>query len=84
MDRSWRKSSYSKAGLDNCVEARVADALLTWHKASYSGNEGACVEVAELPEAVLVRDTQHREHGHLGFPGAAWTSFLQDVKADRL
>ncbi|TDQ53150.1 DUF397 domain-containing protein [Actinorugispora endophytica] len=56
-----------------------------WHKSSYSsGNGGNCVEVAELPGSVLVRDTQYRELGHLDFVAGAWSAFLADVKADRL
>ena len=58
---------------------------LAWHKSSYSNPTGGeCVEVAELPEAVLVRDTQNRELGHLGFPSPAWAAFLADLKTDHL
>ncbi|TDQ53149.1 DUF397 domain-containing protein [Actinorugispora endophytica] len=58
---------------------------IRWHKSTYSGgNTNACVEVAGLPGSVLVRDTQNRELGHLGFAAAAWSAFLADVKADRL
>ncbi|GAA3755870.1 hypothetical protein HDA32_004123 [Spinactinospora alkalitolerans] len=56
-----------------------------WYKSSYSdGHGGNCVEVAETPHEVLVRDTQNRELGHLGFSAEAWASFLRDVKAGRL
>ncbi|WP_084012916.1 DUF397 domain-containing protein, partial [Thermobifida halotolerans] len=41
-----------------------------WRKSSYSVGESNCVEVAETPSAVLVRDTQHRDLGHLGFAPA--------------
>ncbi|WP_046471559.1 DUF397 domain-containing protein [Allosalinactinospora lopnorensis] len=58
---------------------------LDWHKSSYSGgNAGACVEIAETLRSVLVRDTQNRESGHLGFGVSAWAAFLADVKADCL
>ncbi|ASU84281.1 DUF397 domain-containing protein [Nocardiopsis gilva YIM 90087] len=51
-----------------------------WHKSSYSGGStGACVEVSE-GQTTAVRDTQHRDHGHLAFPSAEWTAFLTSVK----
>ncbi|MFD6951041.1 MULTISPECIES: DUF397 domain-containing protein [Nocardiopsis] len=49
-----------------------------WHKSSYSGGSGSCVEVAE-GEAVLVRDTQNRGLGHIDYTPGAWTSFLHCV-----
>ncbi|WP_046470904.1 DUF397 domain-containing protein [Allosalinactinospora lopnorensis] len=56
-----------------------------WHKSSYSqGNGGDCVEVAELPEQVKVRDTQNRTAGHLSFPPAEWSAFLADLRTDDL
>lgn len=52
----------------------------SWHKSSYSGSGGGdCVEVAE-GEHVLIRDTQHREHGHLSFEGTEWTHLLDTLK----
>lgn len=51
-----------------------------WHKSSYSGARTEnCVEVAEGP-VTLVRDTQHREAGHLGFPAAEWAALLRSAK----
>ncbi|GAA3748403.1 DUF397 domain-containing protein [Salinactinospora qingdaonensis] len=57
---------------------------LTWHKSSYSNANGECVEVAELPSAMLVRDTQNRARGHLAFSAAEWAALLSEVKCDRL
>jgi hypothetical protein len=37
-----------------------------WHKSTYSGASGSCVEVAE-GQTALVRDTQNRELGHLAY-----------------
>ncbi|WDZ94048.1 DUF397 domain-containing protein [Nocardiopsis sp. HUAS JQ3] len=55
-----------------------------WHKSSYSGGSHQnCVEVAEGSEHTLVRDTQHRDHGHLAFGSPAWSGFLASVKGDR-
>ena len=50
---------------------------LPWHTSTYSGNQGGqCVEVAETPEAVYVRDTQNREYGPLGFSPTAFLQFV--------
>lgn len=58
---------------------------LNWHKSSYSNQTGgACVEVAETPAAVLVRDTQHRHLGHLDFTPSEWVAFLADLRTGRL
>ncbi|GAB3478701.1 DUF397 domain-containing protein [Nocardiopsis coralliicola] len=56
---------------------------MTWHKSSYSPNSGNCVEVSEGLRT-FVRDTQHRQNGHLTFSGAEWPAFLAEVKAGRL
>lgn len=58
---------------------------LDWYKSSYSNESGgACVEVAESPDSVFVRDTQNRDLGHLGFAPAEWVAFLADLRAGRL
>ncbi|MFC3999773.1 DUF397 domain-containing protein [Nocardiopsis sediminis] len=51
-----------------------------WHKSSYSGAQGSCVEVAE-GEVVRIRDTQHRELGALAFPVREWGALLADIDA---
>ncbi|MEY9213200.1 DUF397 domain-containing protein [Thermobifida halotolerans] len=55
-----------------------------WRKSSYSVGESNCVEVAETPRAVLVRDTRHRDLGHLGFSPAEWAAFPSNLKNDLL
>ncbi len=55
----------------------------TWHTSSHSGaTTENCVEVAE-GTTTLVRDTRHREAGHLAFSAAEWTALLDTVRADR-
>lgn len=54
-----------------------------FRKSSYSQNSNACVEVADTPGGHLVRDTQHRDAGHLGFVGLEWSAFLAATQADR-
>jgi Domain of unknown function (DUF397) len=52
----------------------------TWRKSSYSGgNGGACVEVADTPGVVLVRDTTNRDGGALAFTAAAWSTFIKTL-----
>ncbi|SBT37467.1 DUF397 domain-containing protein [Micromonospora narathiwatensis] len=46
-----------------------------WRKSSHSGDEGACVEMALLPEAVAVRDSKDPSGPVLVFPPAAWAAF---------
>ncbi|KIH97482.1 hypothetical protein LP52_18795 [Streptomonospora alba] len=77
---TWRKSSYSNDTGGNCVEMAV-----TWRKSTYSNSQnGNCVEVADTAYGAAVRDTQHRDHGHLAFPACEWSSFLKDLKDRRL
>ncbi|WP_306366073.1 DUF397 domain-containing protein [Nocardiopsis sp. CC223A] len=50
-----------------------------WHKASYTNDRGACVEVSEGP-VTGVRDTKHRELGALFFAADEWQAFLDTAK----
>lgn len=56
-----------------------------WRKSTRSGQEGNCVEVADnLHGVVAVRDTKDRDGGTLTFDPAAWASFVEATKSDRL
>jgi hypothetical protein len=56
-----------------------------WRKSSYSGAAHQdCLEVSESRDAVRIRDTQHRSHGHLSFPWPEWHALISEVKAGRL
>ena len=47
-----------------------------WRTSTYSGgNGGACVEVADEPEVVLVRDSKNRTGPLLAFTRPEWTAF---------
>jgi hypothetical protein len=55
---------------------------LSWAKSSFSGGNGACVEVAALPDGGrAVRDTKDRQGGTQFYTPAEWTAFVQGVKA---
>jgi hypothetical protein len=54
-----------------------------WRKASYSGSDPAkqnCVEVAQLPGCVGVRDSKAAEAPHLAFGTTDWRRFTDRVK----
>ncbi|MGW1177076.1 DUF397 domain-containing protein [Kitasatospora sp. NPDC002543] len=51
---------------------------LAWFKSSYSSNEGAaCVEVAETPGTVHVRDSKDKSGPQLAFEPTAWEAFVK-------
>ncbi|MFD7550383.1 DUF397 domain-containing protein [Streptomyces sp. NPDC059816] len=49
-----------------------------WFKSSHSdsSNPSDCVEVADAPGAVLVRDSKTAQSPRLGFAPAAWANFV--------
>ncbi|MET8982950.1 DUF397 domain-containing protein [Streptomyces sp. NPDC004539] len=52
---------------------------LTWFKSSYSsGSEGdSCVEVANTPSTIHIRDSKHRDSSpRLAVTPDTWTGFL--------
>jgi hypothetical protein len=52
-----------------------------WRKSSRSGgNGGACVEVGQLGDIVLVRDSRSDDSPELAFSYCAWTDFLATLK----
>ena len=54
---------------------------LRWRKSSYSSNQGACVEVARLPNGTAVRDSKDAGGPILRFSAEAWRAFLDGVKS---
>jgi hypothetical protein len=58
---------------------------LGFRKSSYSSTDRDCVEVADMAGGAAVRDTQHRELGHLAFADSGeWRAFLAAARRDRL
>ncbi|MEV0808567.1 DUF397 domain-containing protein [Micromonospora sp. NPDC050200] len=53
----------------------AALATATWRKSTYSGDQGACVELATVPDLIAVRDSKDPAGPVLLFPPAAWATF---------
>ena len=50
-----------------------------WRASGFTDN-GTCVEVADLPDGVLVRDTKDRTRPPLRCSPEAWAAFVAGVK----
>ena len=57
---------------------------LTWATSSYSGGNGACIEVAKTGAGAFFRDTKDRPRGAASASSAAWSAFLSAVKTGAL
>jgi len=52
-----------------------------WRKATYSNGTGECVEAANVPGVILVRDTTLNGHGPVLRVGSrAWIRFTANLK----
>lgn len=54
-----------------------------WRKSSYSGENGTCVEVAEVGSLVGVRDSKSTTTGQLALARGGWHRLVDAVKYDR-
>nr|WP_127546401.1 DUF397 domain-containing protein [Actinoplanes sp. OR16] len=59
----------------------MQNATLSWRKSSRSGAAGHCVEVANAPAAVLVRDSKDVTGPVLTFGTGDWTGFIAGIRA---
>ncbi|MFI0788101.1 DUF397 domain-containing protein [Streptomyces lydicus] len=56
------------------------NSAFSWTKSSYSGGNGACVEIAApTTAAIAVRDSKDPEGPRLTFINSAWSRFVSDV-----
>ena len=53
---------------------------LTWRKSTRSGAAGHCVEVAETPATIYVRDSKDVTGPMLRFAAPAWADFVEGVR----
>lgn len=51
----------------------------SFKKSSFSGNVGSCVEVADVGNGVVVRDSKNPAGPMLWFSAMEWTAFLYGV-----
>lgn len=56
------------------------DVISSWHKSSRSGTESNCVEVAATADGAAVRDSKHRDAGHVTVDSNQWHAFLTHLK----
>ncbi|MGW3334109.1 DUF397 domain-containing protein [Streptomyces rubiginosohelvolus] len=55
---------------------------LTWRKSSHSGGEqGQCVEIAETPSAIHIRDSKNTDGPSLTLAHTHFTTFVQFAAA---
>ncbi|MFD3588696.1 DUF397 domain-containing protein [Streptomyces sp. NPDC058683] len=58
----------------------------TWRKSSHSGpgDGDSCVEIANSPTRISVRDSKVPARAVLSFPAEAFAAFLRSLKTARL
>ena len=59
---------------------RVQHNEVTWRKSTRSGAAGHCVEIAETPAAILVRDSKDAAGPVLRFAPPGWQGFIAGVR----
>lgn len=56
--------------------------MTAWRKSSYSDASGNnCVEVAQLPGLVGIRDSKHPEAGHLAVTASVFGKLVRRIQA---
>ncbi|GAA3032976.1 DUF397 domain-containing protein [Streptomyces glomeratus] len=55
-----------------------------WRKSSYSGpgDGNDCVEIADSPTRISIRDSKTPAEGTLSFPAGAFTTFIEGLKSE--
>lgn len=57
----------------------AAPASAGWRKSTYSNGGEACVEVADLPGGLAVRDSKDTAVRGLNLPAPAWNTFIAAI-----
>ncbi|PRX95756.1 DUF397 domain-containing protein [Allonocardiopsis opalescens] len=58
--------------------------ITEWHKSSYSGGSGSCVEVREHTDRADIRDTKNPQAGHITVGAREWNAFVRAIRDDAL
>jgi hypothetical protein len=58
----------------------LSEKNLSWHKSTRSGAAGHCVEVAETPATVFMRDSKDVSGPMLRFAAPDWAAFIEGVR----
>lgn len=56
-------------------------AQINWYKSSFSGSSGACVEMANVPNGIAVRDSKDPDGPVLVFTPAEMAAWVAGAKA---
>jgi hypothetical protein len=59
----------------------MSDKEPRWQRSTHCGS-GTCVEVAQVGDRYLVRDSKNPDIGPLSFTKEEWTAFVSGVKQD--
>ncbi len=62
----------------NGIQASLLE--VAWYKSSFSGPNGDCVEAAEIPSGVAVRNSRFPDGPALLFTESEWSAFVRGVK----
>ncbi|WP_328747866.1 DUF397 domain-containing protein [Streptomyces sp. NBC_00285] len=57
--------------------------ILHWQKSSYSGDSSNCLEIAETPAFIHIRDSKIAVGPQLAFQPSVWRLFIFHATADR-
>ncbi|MEV7867266.1 Scr1 family TA system antitoxin-like transcriptional regulator [Streptomyces sp. NPDC088124] len=69
----------------NSMSVNQDPPIQPWRKSSYSGHEGACVEIADgVSDTVLVRDSKTPQGAILAFSSEEWGVYISGLRGDFL
>lgn len=63
---------------------RANQRALMWRTSSHSGGQNNCVQVADLPSGVAVRDSKNPDDGMLLLTSGTWRRLARQAKAGEL
>jgi hypothetical protein len=55
-----------------------------WRKSTYSGQDGNCVEICDMPGTVGIRDSKSPDRTVLRSTRRDWLAFILEAKAGKL